>query len=356
MRVRWLVGASMASLLVVACNLLTGASDLEIVDGDASTAPSKDAGSTIDATINLGDGASPIDAAPPPMDAGPPPACPSTGHSCAKAPPAGWDGPFMVYIGTQDAAPACPSEMPDHDDAPMGNPKGDFSCECQCGSVTGAACKAFLDEFDGTACADPQVGREDLSSCHTPGAAGGSFRASVELTKGSCAPAGGFKTKADPTFAAMMRLCHRSTAFLATGCGADELCVPDGATPFKTKLCIANADWTQGCPAGWSDANRVYDGVDDTRACNTGSCACEDPTGQSCVGGRLKNHTQSTTCNGPGPGYNIPLATCVVASPGSSQNLDTPPSVNGGSCAAHGEATAAGSVSGKGGGIVCCAP
>lgn len=347
-RVRAIVGAVMTSALVVACNLLSGVGDLEITTGDAS-APDSGRVDSSSTDAQLADAK--VD-----IDTGPPPTCPSAGHSCTKAPPSGWDGPFLVYIGDASSAPACPTEIPASEDGSIGDPTGAFECECKCGGVANAKCTAFLDEFNGTGCVDPPAGREDLASCRAPGSEA-SFRASVDLTnKGACPASAAFKSKADPVFDRMVRFCKRPTAFASDGCTGGDLCVPDGVAPFNVKTCIANADATQACPAPWTDAHRFFNAVNDTRACNTGSCTCDDPTGTACTGGKLKAYGTSTTCQGPGPQYAIPLAICINVGAGSSQKIETAPTPTGGSCNPHGEPDPDGQVAGAGGGVVCCAP
>jgi hypothetical protein len=333
------IGATLASVLVVACNMLTGADKLE-VSADAIGA---------DAGPNHVSDAKAI------LDAGPPPTCPSAGHSCVKAPPAGWDGPFLEYVGVQQGAPPCPSEMPEIDDGMVGVLTGDFTCECKCGAVTGAKCTAFLDEFNGGGCVDPAVGREDLSGCRTPGG-NNSFKASLDVTdKGSCAATGAFKTKAAATFDSIARLCRRPTPFVSSGCGGDELCVPDSAAPFKVQSCIASNDVNAECPAPWTNPHRVYGDVADTRACNPGTCACDEPDGITCTA-RMKKYNFSTTCQGQGTSLDLPVTTCVAAGAGTSQKLTDGPAASGGACNAHGEPEPAGGVAGAGGRTVCCLP
>jgi hypothetical protein len=332
-----LVGATLASILVGACNMLTGVDELELsADGIAD-----DAGTSSDAKAIL--------------DAGPPPTCPSSGHRCAKAPPAGWDGPFLEYVGAVQGAPPCPRELPEIDDGLVGVLTGDFTCACACGAVTGAKCTAFIDEWNGPGCVDPQAGREDLSACRTR-AGDNSFRASLGVTdKGSCAASGTFKTKAEAKFDSVARLCRRPTPFVSSGCGGDELCVPDGVAPFKVQSCIASNDVNAECPAPWTNPHRVYGSVADTRACNPGTCTCDQPDGISCSA-RMKKYNFSTTCNGQGTSFDLPVLTCLSAGAGTSQKLTDGPVASGGSCNAHGDPAPAGGVAGAGGRTVCCLP
>jgi hypothetical protein len=261
----------------------------------------------------------------------------------------------LIFVGAQKDAPACPTELPESADIPAGNVTGAFECQCACGAVTGAKCTAVLDEYNGSGCPEPPVGHENLAGCRTPGG-DNSFRASVSVTTiGSCAASGAFKSKADPAFDTTVRVCARPTPFVADGCASDELCVPDGVAPMRAHSCIANDDETQPCPAPWTFAQRVYDDAADTRACNVGSCTCDDPTGTTCTG-KMKNFIAATTCQGPGPSLDLPVTTCVNASANTSQRVEAAPVPSGGSCNAHGAPESAGGVAGAGGGIVCCVP
>jgi hypothetical protein len=246
--------------------------------------------------------------------------------------------------------------MPDDVDAPTGDPTGAFECECKCGGVTGSTCRALLDEFNGTACGD-EAGQEDLASCRTPGGDDSSMRAELKVIQpGSCAPSAIVKSKADADFPSILRLCGRPTAFVSDGCSAAELCVPDGVAPFEPHTCIFSDDAEAKCPAPWTDAHRVYDDVDDTRACDLGSCGCNGPTGVACAG-KMRNYTTAEDCTGAFTTLDLPVTTCTMVPGVSSQKLvpGTLAAV-GGSCTPKGSPAPAGGVAGSGGSMICCLP
>lgn len=340
----------MAGGLVVACNLLSGASDLEVVPDDASIA--NDGGATGD-SASSGDGSAD---AKPIVDTGPPPTCPSAGHSCTKAPPSGWQGPVLLYVGKQAEVPSCPSEMPESTDSPTGDPTGSFTCECRCGGVNGAQCKAFLQGWNNAGCTGAFVEELDLGSCQTPGS-DSSFRADARLvTNGSCNAFAGFKTKAPAQFDAMLRACGRPTSFASDGCGSGELCVPDGVAPFKAHTCIVSDDPAAVCPAPWTDLHHAWADADDDRACNRGSCGCGEPAGTTCSG-NMRTYGAATDCTGASQLLPLPVAQCTTASAASSQRVITLSlAANGGSCPTVGAPTPAGGVRGTGGSVVCCLP
>ncbi|MFO0742976.1 MAG: hypothetical protein U0270_44280 [Labilithrix sp.] len=358
---RAVAGAAMAGTLVLACNLLTGAGDLEIPTDDTSNGmpTGKDSGPAAEGGA-AADGSSVADAKPP-VDTGPPPTCPSSGHSCVKGPPAGWEGPWLVYVGPESGAPSCPIELPDNLDVPTGDPDSAFDCECKCGGVNGATCGAFLQGYNDGACTPP-VGSADLplDTCQSPDGDVG-FKANLALTAdGSCGAFAAFKDKAAPAFGTMLRACGRPTAFATDGCASDELCVPDGKPPFLAHTCIFSEDPDAVCPAPWTESHRTYEDVDDTRDCGKGTCDCGTPTGITCQGS-IRNYTTTKTCNGTSdvialPANGNPTACVAVAATTSQKVIAGSLRANGGSCAASGVPVASGGVAGVGGAKICCMP
>ena len=109
----------------------------DLFDAGVVTDPNCDNYAGPDAGSDAAGAASAMDAGDAMADGPIPPPCPG---ACVDYPSAGWDGPFLVWIGPEPQAPPCPGTAPtvvyeghaDLDAGPL--PCG----PCQCGAPTGA--------------------------------------------------------------------------------------------------------------------------------------------------------------------------------------------------------------------------
>jgi hypothetical protein len=322
----------------LACNLLSGASDLKTSDDD------EEAG-----VINRVDG----------PDGGksdapaPPPTC-----ACVSAVPAEWQGPFALLetasaAGAADSI-ACPTGLISVLDGGA-EPASPTPCTpCSCGAPVGSCAVARVQVYGGTGCNNECQGLKTVGTTCAPltyCSATSSATAVGAVDSGTCAPDGGRLVA--PSWGRTASAC----AFAAppdTACGAGQACAPKSAGAPNARTCILHTG-TVECPAGPYDKRVVYAGkIVDTRSC--GACTCAPPTG-NCSAGTLSvyvdddcgNQTKDIPTSGACTGFND-------SNPNGSGKLIALPQLLDGGCAPQGGKLLAdgGALSGADPTTLCC--
>jgi hypothetical protein len=327
---------------LVACNSITGAGELEIA---SSTQQAADAGSgAADARADHVEETVPV-------EVDPPKTCPSAGWRCVPVAPDAWEGPVLVYEGTAESVPTCPTSMAlTRLEANVGTPTGSHTCEdCSCGPATGITCSTTITQYNTSSCTDQLEPTMPLgATCLTTATNVDSVRIDMTPSGGSCAVQGG-APKLDPiSWPSTIKACG-APSLLADGCAAGELCAPEAATPSKARHCI----WKTGedaCPSAWPERVIAYAGVDDNRTCT--GCGCTAPTRQ-CTGSVRYYSSSNQGCSGSSALSPIPT-TCMVVKDRSGLVLVA--ADGSGSCGVSGQATPSGEVTGKDPSTLCCLP
>lgn len=260
---RLLIAVTLGS--VCACGLISGASDLVVVD-DAQDATS-DTGATAEA--------GPVD-----IDSGtfepPPPSC-NAPSRCVTA-PSGWEGPFAVVLSdAQGRGIQCPPtfarswERSGATTADASAPRA--SCTCACGALTGA-CAITMNEHDDSACMDAPSKRVlGVGACVPRASGADSWHATTAVTSAACAPDA--SVTVPPLGGDASTVGCVPTA--PEGCAAGACFPPltDGA-----RLCVRPAGIDDGasCPVDFSDEVKLASGLEDSRGCTV--CTC--PASPSC--------------------------------------------------------------------------
>lgn len=197
--------------------------------------------------------------------------------ACVPAPPTGWSGPALLYLGDAPV-PACPTSFPTplltaKHGGTLNAPPAECSA-CSCGAATGLGCSgSSLSGYALTGCVGSSTGSGTAPSsgaCASFPVGGGQAKASHPQATGSCPPNGGVLTKEEPAWTKEAHLCEGSASTGA--CGAGEICAPPLVAPFGATYCVHQTGDIE-CPPQYPARNVVYgDGFDDTRACT--SCAC----------------------------------------------------------------------------------
>jgi hypothetical protein len=203
---------------------------------------------------------------------------------CVAEPPAGFEGPVVVYVGN-GAPPECAGAFSavafDAGASPSGSAATCSTCEC---TREGDGCPAFLDFGTGAAsgCGGTTCTTSVSASCTViePPCLDGLTTAYLKPknagSAATCEPSEQDATKSKAKFGKQVRACALANAESA-GCSGDELCLPVAGAPagFANTLCV----WKAGdvdCPAqGYSDKGVFYQDLDDTRTCT--ACSCDGP-------------------------------------------------------------------------------
>ncbi len=250
----------------------SGGSAMSDTDGPATatdtTMPGMDDGTaTDDGTSATDDGAT--------DDTGSPPMC-GAGTSCAPDVPAGWSGPAMLYVGT-DEPPTCPAGAPElvvSAGMDLSAPAAD--CGCECGAATGFDCTVDVTEA-GSVCGNlvfnPETFTLESGQCTTTSTNDSAFSTnspSLDVSGAQCdpqesatVPPAGFGTHVAACQATSMGECADGSC-VADDAGFDQVCVYTGGDVE--------------CPAGpYTEREVAFNSWTDTRDCST--CTCDDPTG-----------------------------------------------------------------------------
>ena len=269
----------------------------------------------------------------------------TTTHACIPTVPAGWNGP-IVWSSSGSSA-NCDTQYPQiaadlHGD--LNVPQA--SCECECGTNTGACQPPRRVGYGSTCPQNPQGyfgfmtgGCQQATTTQgleqpTP------YQSVCPVSKDTATiPAANFKTD--------VRLCEGAAA--ATGCDSTKICAPKAAGPFKGQ-CIYKAGDTS-CPAVYPTKAVYYDAFADTRSCS--SCSCSS-VGSACTSSVLAY--QTANCTGTtvthGLSSNASSPTCVPSNWIAMKWSGTSTFVAG-SCQKSGGALS-GSVTPSGAVTVCC--
>ena len=262
---RIVTGVAVAALLV-ACNAISGAADLEVAPAsDVAPGVSRDGGPT------SSEGGT-VDPPAPPL-----PGCGATGV-CVPSEP-GW----TPVASPRKATTACPSAYATATDLAT-TPTGD-ACNCTCTPSDPTACSSLKVKvsYGSTGCTDGAI---DVNF-PAPGGCVPYTRPSTGLYLGwpnvvGASGAASCTASAQPSFTPppAVRVCGGATTS-ADGCNAGELCVP--AVSGSARQCLVH-DGDVACPAGFANRTLLGDGATDTRACT--ACACA--TDASCSAGKLE--------------------------------------------------------------------
>jgi hypothetical protein len=316
----------------------TGDPDGSMTMGDASM--------TDDASINDPDGSMMSDASMNEPDASPDAtSSDECNGGCIPEPPADFEGPFLTFIGGNDA-PSCGGAY--GDEGPTGNagliaPAANCST-CTCDSSSNS-CATFVNleaggnntcNSGGCANAFNQACGELAVACLTDETTT-RVQATVPASAGACSPSAQTPDMEPAEFAQVAHTCAPDDALEQTGCEGDELCAPEG--PFNGPYCVTR-EGTHDCPDGpYSDRHVFFGDVEDTRDCSP--CACDrdcDYTVElfpdadtTCTG------TASATLSIESPNESEEASSCQVAPVGAGGTLRAAFTVTGGgTCAASG--------------------
>ena len=237
------------------------------------------------------------------------PDCAAHGYQCAPTVPEGWQGPYVLYTGT-DAAPNCPAEFPDRiAEGGVTATAPAASCpSCSCGSPQDAVCVAKFTKYytAGWGCSGGSVkyvnkvlGASCTELASLPSDWPHRTRFSGHSVQATCAP----KTSGNASVGKVQWAPNRALcggASVGAGCGTKSACVPPAPAPYSAKVCVAR-DGDQACPSPFLLAFQLYTGVDDTRGCTACGCA----VGGSCTANVSMDNNSS--CSSPDP---VTTATC----------------------------------------------
>ncbi len=267
-------------------------------------------------------------------------------------PPVGWQGPLVLYEGPNGVpAPACAANHPTQiGDFFGGLDGGTATCGCSCGAATGIVCSASSSACYNSSClavCNSALGHTTQSLSPTAGcsqtAAGGSaihVGNPAPTNMGSCQPQTN-NSIPTPTFADAARVCG-GAATTTVGCGANELCTPEGGADFA-RMCIAQSGDLTCLDPFYSVKHLLAAGFTDGRSCST--CGC-NPAVSTC-GGAID--FSSNSCSILVDAIN---AGACAASPGAGLFINYNPSPSG-TCGATG-GMLSGSVTEQGPLTLCC--
>jgi hypothetical protein len=298
------------------------------------------------------------------------------GQQCVKAAPDGWSGPIAkAEAGALEDVAGCSGDYA----IDAGLFGADIACECECGSPTSLSCgNASLREWTsneisceidvcgvfGSTCLE---NTQSLSEGQCTGISS-ALRDEPRLQMRPGLVLGGTCGQPDASgelgssFDGQTQLCGAELD--SVGCGSDEVCAPNAGAEFSGGLCVMQAGIHE-CPAdvGYTEQTIVFTGIDDNRACDSGTCSCQAPTGSLC-GGKIElfdGGPDKNTCGAP-------LTTLARSEPLTLEDevCDPLPSnanaavysvdLQSNSCEVNGQASTAGDVVGTGATTVCCMP
>jgi hypothetical protein len=273
-------------------------------------------------------------------------------HACVTTPPAGWNGPVVLYDGDPAAVPACPPEHPNtayegHGDL-VPEPAECAACVCDPPAIT---CQTKLLSFqDDAACtmAGTPVSQPTPGNCLMISPMGSPVAVTADAPTaiaGACSPSGGAATLPPPKWQRAGLAC--SGGGLGLGCGAGKVCTSAGEAPFVAGICVYRSG-DVACPSSYPDKHKFTDSVVDTRDCT--GCTCGGATGSCAVTTKVYSNA---SCNGgaldvPNDGSCVP----VTGNPSSIQ-IDLTKT---GTCPPSGGQAVGSIVAGALATTVCCAP
>jgi hypothetical protein len=277
MRVWALMGVATSML---ACNAITGASDLATgtgeVGADGGTAtggPRSDGDSGVQSDAEGGTGSEPAIA----------PSLASCGTGSICLPSTSTWSPALSLVTDVSS---CPASWPMRTSYKT---SGGGSCDCSCAPNAGSSCGGAIVSKSGTACggtpttySPPTVGGCEVLA--TPLSLPISLTAAPDKPPSSCTGTVSSKLEAPRNTS----VCTGATPASSTECKADEVCLPKPGLMQGAISCIMH-DGEVACPSRMPVRRVVGSSVSDGRSCGT-TCTCET---NGCAGGKVE--TFSTT-------------------------------------------------------------
>lgn len=321
-----------------ACAGLLGFDDAKDMEGDGGGSgpeasivvpgeTSETGASTADGSSSSKDGgASSKDSAPESSIVTPTGGCAA---SCVTAAPDGWSGPYVAKLGNGSEPPACDGDFATTSYVGHDSPSADpMSCACSCGSPSAPCGQPTPSFYSDSSCSNACTIDLSLTLLCIPLLQGCSKYAKFEPGApgaGSCTPS---VTKSKPPVAwgSSVRLCGAMDTTKAD-CEDGKVCQPSAQTQVR---CVSHPGQL-ACPAGFPVAHEFYEGVTDTRSCN--SCSCGAASGMTCeeVGVRAYSDLLCSTA----PTTTTSTGSCEPL--GSKKMLSyIPGNATGGSCAPSG--------------------
>jgi hypothetical protein len=215
------------------------------------------------------------------------------GNVCVPTPPAGWQGPLILFEGEDASAPVPPPCLDGYKAAPAydGNDKPivvPAACACTCGAPENPACTKSITLFNDPNCAaacPPQpapMSIADSPACtNIPTNPCKSARVSVTFTADKCTASSPTKTVTPTSWGKTGRACT-PIATPQGGCAGGRISTPATAAPFDAETYCVMQTGAGTCPATYPARRAFYGGFTDTRAC--GDCTCGAPDGGVCLG------------------------------------------------------------------------
>lgn len=334
---RWarlfLCGGAIVSA-AVACNLLTGANELELDDGrgdGSATGPrAREDGEAADA---------------PPA---PPPAC-----DCVSPPPLDWTGPFAL-LESSGAGRTCPTGLA----ATFGGgaePSSASPCTpCTCGPPMGG-CATSVTTYGtavggGATCTGGCRATQPIDTTCTSVTYCFPGQGAIATTDGGCAADGGRVSPA--SWGRGGTACAFAEAAPAT-CPSGQACAPKSAAAPDARTCILHAGDVE-CPAGpYAARVRYFERIVDGRSCT--ACQCDPGAGGACGPGTVTFYAGAGCATAI---KDVPTSgTCTaftVAAAAGSMKLTAAPTPDGGACTPRGGALADGGLTAVEPTTLCC--
>lgn len=290
--------------------------------------------------------------------------------ACVPEVPAGWEGPFEMYQGSNDPGSCSPNFLLSY----QGNQQlqaNAATCGCSCGAASGVQCSSPPVSFyvstvaitpctSASHCVDvvlsPGVCTAEsiLTQCPSLLATNAAFTVGASVASGgSCTPTPSV-TVPQANWGSQTRACISTVTPAQVDCASGSVCAPLPGQPFDSALCIAQAGDVQ-CPAGYTSRSVSYGGVQDGRHCT--ACTCGAVTGSTCASGSAAQNnnvvvSSSTdlTCSSGAITYGLPTS-CAPIAPSSEFRLTLKAAP--GSCTPS-QPTAAGAASPTSPTTFCC--
>lgn len=302
------ISSLLASSLLFACPVDSGDGSPNGVADETSGSTSSMPSTGTDATTDMPGDAS---GAPDPGstgDAGSTGADPACAGGCALVPD-GWMGPVVAHhVGAGEEDPGCAGAFAQE----VGRYDADFSaapaaCGCACGEMIGASCTVPYMAYNLNSCVQNSgsglgvvAGCNNIPDIDDSGIIAFILRSPI-LTTAPCEPLPSVEVP-EAGFGREVVLCGGELDDV--GCAAGESCVP----PQSEAVCI----WAEGertCPAAFPNAEVLYAGFEDTRACT--ACTCGEPDADAeCTMDDATLHADSNAC-AMGIDGTVPPGTCV---------------------------------------------
>lgn len=299
-------------------------------------------GSTI--TITDSDGSS-EETGEPPI----PPQCQETGY-CVQSPPTDWLGPVGVGLTASGSALLeCPDGFSEVLRGSRDINAPDPTCGCDC-NPDAAGCSVDFEVHSTDACDAELVATTVTSTCQqvSLGESPAGIIASVATPSGSCAPTQS-EDIAPAAFESDVVVCSTAGGMICNSEFGSGFCVGEAEGDLDGRYCIYR-EGRHDCPADglYTDRIRVFQGIDDQRACSL--CTCLPAGLGDCTGG-LGVHGDAA-CGGSGTAIGTTCtATPALGASFSANYLGEPPEVV---CGVAEDSAPTGQATGTGATTLCC--